>query len=116
MKNLLILLALSFTILNAETIFNGQCIDSYYTRNNTTIYYYRSATPTTLRSTGESKSKIDELRTNTNKFYYDADNNRCVAIMEDNTTLFMSSLVGILIGFTILFFSVLLTIKVGSKK
>lgn len=30
-------------------------------------------------------------------------------------TAFMSSLSGILIGFTILFFSVFLTIKVGSK-
>ncbi|PLY06609.1 MAG: hypothetical protein C0625_08425 [Arcobacter sp.] len=116
MKNLLTLLALSYTFLNAETIYNGKCIDSYYTGNNTTIYYYRSATPTTLRTMTESKAKIDELRENTNKFYFDKNTNNCIAIMEDNTSLFMDSLIGILIGFSILFFSIFLTIKVGSKK
>jgi hypothetical protein len=41
------------------------------------------------------------------------------AFSSDLTTsneAFLSSLTGILIGFTILFFSVYLTIKVGSKK
>ncbi len=97
MKFLLSLLFI-ITFCNAETIFNGQCVDSYFTRNNTTIYYYRSATPTVLRSTSESKSKIQEFRNNTNKFYYDSDTNTCIAYMEDENQIFMMSLTGLICG------------------
>lgn len=97
MKFLLSLLFV-ITFCNAETIYNGQCVDSYYTGNDTVIYYYRSATPTTLRSMSESKSKIQELRNNTDIFYYDSDTNTCVAYMEDKNHIFMMSLTGLICG------------------
>jgi hypothetical protein len=115
MKTLLFILVVSFSSLYADSIYNGKCVSSFSTSNSTTSIFinYTNGQTSTI---SESKSKIQELRNNRNAFTYDAVNNKCIAIMTDNTKTFMSSLVGILIGFSILFYSILITIKVGSKR
>lgn len=113
MKYILILLSLSITFLSAETIFNGKCVNSFYTLDSTTLKIsYSNGSSSTV---SESKAKIEELVSNVGSFYYDANNSYCVGILDDATIIFMDSLSGILIGFSILFGLILLTIRIGSK-
>ena len=92
--SLLFIMTFSF----AETIYNGECIDSYYTNNSSTIYYYSSARPTQLNNMLASNAKIQELINNTNKFHYDSKTNTCIAYMEDENKTFMMSLTGLICG------------------
>lgn len=113
MKTLLfIFLFLQFSL--ASTIYtNGKCVEYFdvYDKSNTLYIEYSSGRTTTTKAT---KSKLDILAQNVNKYKYE--DNYCIPILEDNTKLFMSSIIGVLIGFTILFFSLFITIKVGSKR
>ena len=99
--------------LQAQSIYNGKCVDYFYTLDSSTLKIKYSS-KTTESTISESKSKIEELISNSSKFYYE--DGECRAILSTNNEIFLSSLVGILIGFTILFFSIFITIKVGAKK
>lgn len=96
MKFLLSLLFI-ITFSNAESIYNGKCVDYFYTLNSSTlkIKYSSKSTESTMT---ESKSKIQELRNNTNKFYYDSDTNTCIAYMLDENHTLMMSLSGLVCG------------------
>lgn len=111
MKKYLFLSIIFVSFLKADTILNGSCVSSFYTSGNK-IYY---TTVSGTFQTNYSDTTINTLSSNINKFTYDSVSNS-IPIMSSNTEIFMSSLTGILIGFTILFFSIQLVILVGSKR
>lgn len=117
--------------LNATTIYNGKCVQSFQVFASASplvnITYFHT---TTIETVPYTDSLINSLVSNDGKFIYiptGGVTTRCHYV-ENNNTLgmtneqysfmmaFLSSLTGILIGFTILFFAIFLTIKVGSKK
>ena len=119
MKTFLLIFIFALS-LKAESSYQAKCVNSYYltsvgSTHRINIIY--SNTPTTTTVLTYSTAIITELVNNNNKFSYDSSLNRCNATMTDsNNKVLISSLTGILIGFTILFFAIFLTIKVGSRK
>lgn len=113
MKSLLFILITFVSVLNADSIYtNGKCVKYFGTSDNNQLYIEYSNGRTNVVSFKRANAEF--LINNVNKFYYE--NGECLPILKSNTEIFMSSLAGILIGFVILLFSILLTIKVGSKK
>lgn len=112
LKTLLFIFIITLS-LKAETIFNGRCVESFYTFDNSTIHLIYSDKNSKDSNISYSINKITTLVNMQNQFTYDNENDLCIPT---NNTVFFSSLVGILIGFSILFFSIFLTIKVGAKK
>lgn len=99
--------------LKADYFYTGKCIDSAYVMG--TSYYIRYSGMTTY-STSNS-TVFNSLVTTGDLFYYNPTLNTCnLKTTTDTNQILLSSLTGILIGFTILFFAIFLTIKVGSKK
>ena len=119
MKTFLLIFIFALS-LKAESSYQAKCVNSYYLTSTGTTYRINvtySNTPTIVNILAYSTAIITELVNNNNKFSYDSTLNRCNAIMTDsNNQVIISSLTGILIGFTILFFAIFLTIKVGSRK
>lgn len=118
MKTLLFIF-ISIISLNAETSYQAKCVNFYYltssgTTNRINLIY--SATPTTVNVITYSNSILAELLNGTDKYKYDSSTLRCNAVFNEPYKSLLSSLTGILIGFTIMFFAIFLTIKVGSKK
>lgn len=108
----LIILTLIYSLSFADTILNGSCVSSFYTLGNK-IYY---TTVSGTFQTNYTDTIINTLSSNIDKFTYDSTSLSCVAVMSSSNKVFLSSLTGILIGFTILFFSVQLAILIGSKR
>lgn len=109
--------------LKADTVYQGKCVKSFSLMVSTSIYivYYNDTTVTVAYTT----DILNTLINNQDKWQYIAP--QCKPIPKNNTLgmtneqysfmmAFLSSLTGILIGFTILFFAIFLTIKVGSRK
>lgn len=114
MKTLLIILFTTI-YLNAESFYKGKCVDNVII-TSTSIYVYFSGD---LYSTvyPNEISIVNQLSHNNNNYFYDMERKTCNLKKSINDTKYLlSSLVGILIGFTLLFFSILITIKVGTKK
>lgn len=124
MKTFLLIFIFALS-LKAESSYQSKCVNSFYlTSSGTThrINVVYSHTPSTVNALTYSYQIIDELVNNDNKFKYDSVTNRCNLVLRNNTLgmtneqyAFLSSLIGVLVGFVILFFSIFLTIKVGSK-
>lgn len=102
-KYLLLLILAIF--LNAETIYNGRCVDNYYTYdNNSLIIEYSSGR---VIRTSESKSKIQELVSNDGFFVYNEDTYNCESALNTYFGLnqmqfnFLSALTGLLTAFLI---------------
>lgn len=100
------LFLLSFAILlNAETIYNGKCVDNYYTYDNSTLIIEYSS-GRTIRTT-ESKSKIQELVSSDGFFFYNDDTYACESALKKYYGLnemqfnFLSGLTGLLCAFLI---------------
>lgn len=115
-------LSLKAEPLTAEplTAYNNTCIYNY-TMTNNNINLYPSMTPS-YYSVSYSINIYNQLLINTGKYTLDS-NGYCVPKTSNYNNLgltenqvLLSSLTGILIGFTILFFAIFLTIKVGSRK
>jgi len=119
MKTFLLIFIFALS-LKAESSYQAKCVNSYYLTSTGTTYRINvtySNTPTTVNVLTYSTAIINELVANNDKFKFDSTTGRCNAIITDsNNQILISSLTGILIGFTILFFSIFLTIKVGSRK
>lgn len=113
MKALLFIFIIFMSVLNADSIYtNGKCVKYFDTSDNTRLYIEYSNGNTS--SVSFRRANVEFLINNINKFYYE--DGECKPIFKSNTQIFMSSLVGILIGFVILFFSILITVKVGAKR
>jgi len=112
MKTLLFIFLFALS-LNADSIYsNGKCVKYFYTEDTNQLKIeYSNGNTNTLTF---NRANVDFLISNINKFYYE--NGMCKPIFKTNTQIFMSSLIGILIGFSILFFSIFLTIKIGAKR
>ena len=124
MKTFLLIFIFPF-FLNADTLHDGRCVKKftveYTTPNNSkyirVIYYNDTQALITY-----ADSLLSQLTNNIDKFTYSSfyqplnglTYNICTPKGTDNQII-ISSLTGILIGFTILFFSIFLTIKVGSR-
>jgi hypothetical protein len=118
MKTLLFIF-ISIISLYAETSYQAKCVNSYYLTSSGTTYRINliySSTPTVTNVLTYSSAILTELTNGTDKFKYDSSTLRCNAVFNEPYKSFLSSLTGILIGFTIMFFAIFLTIKVGSKK
>lgn len=105
--------------LKADSSYQSKCVKDFYltssgTTNRINIFY--SHTPNTVNVYTYSTSIVNELVNNIDKFSFDSTTSRCNPILNQPYKFLLSSLTGILIGFVILFFSIFLTIKVGSKK
>ena len=108
--------------LKADTIYDAKCVSNFIVSNNVTniklIKIFFSDTTKPIISIPYDQTVLDSLVFNMDKFYYPTrGSNLCIpkTTNTDNQVL-LSSLTGILIGFTILFFAIFLTIKVGSRK
>ena len=118
MKTFLFIFAFAFS-LNADSSYQAKCVKDFYLTSTGTTYRINitySNTPTTINVISYSSSIISELVNNIDKFTYDSTTSRCKPILNQPYKVLISSLTGILIGFTILFFAIFLTIKVGSRK
>lgn len=118
MKTLLFIF-ISIISLNAETSLSGKCVNSFYFKTTGTtnqIFVYFSATPTVTTVYAYSASTVSELTNGLDKFVYNPASGWCKSVSNQSQQYLLSSLTGILIGFTIMFFAIFLTIKVGSKK
>lgn len=116
MKTLLFIFMLTLS-LKADSVLWGRCVKSYYIIDGSKIsdrVIFVNFSNNTTYKTSYTDEKLTLLNDSFNKYTYDSNNNSCVAKSSDN--VFLSSLVGILIGFSILFFSIFLTIKIGAKK
>jgi hypothetical protein len=96
MKFLLVLLFI-ITFSNAETIFNRKCVDYFYIKDSILSLKYSDATVESVIFL-ISKSTIQDLATNINKFHYDSDNDSCVLNIEDTNYIFLMSLTGLICG------------------
>lgn len=112
MKTLLFILITYTSSFSASMYSNGKCVDYFDTSDTNRLYIeYSNGSTQNIKL---NRANTEFLINNINKFYYE--NGQCKPILQSTTQMFMSSLMGILIGFTILFFSILITIKVGAKK
>lgn len=109
MKTLLFIFMLTLS-LKAESLYQGMCVDDFYFKNSR--LYYKVSGASSYSNTYFNTARINIFIHTIDKYEYI--NNVCVP--KKNDTVFLSSLVGILIGFSILFFSIFLTIKIGAKK
>lgn len=123
MKTFLLIFIFALS-LKAESFYNNRCVDSFWFKDyqSSSPYVIFSRTPNTVEVL--TSSTVPTLVSNMDKFKYNPITNECHAVMtKSNNTLgmtneqyaFLSSLIGVLVGFVILFFSIFLTIKVGSK-
>ena len=118
MKTFLLIFIFALS-LKADSSYQSKCVKDFYLTSTGTTYRINviySNTPTTVNAITYSTSIISELVNNMDKFTYDSTTSRCIPILNQPYQVLLSSLTGILIGFTILFFSIFLTIKVGSRK
>ena len=111
MKTFLLIFIFALS-LKADTVYSGRCVKSFSLMVSTNIYivYYNDTTTTVPYTT----DILNTLINNMNKWEYIAP--QCRPKTTTDTKVLISSLTGILIGFTILFFAIFLTIKVGSRK
>ena len=108
--------------LKADTIYDAKCVSSFLAINTSTntklIKITFSDTSKPIISIPYDQTVLDSLVFNMDKFYYPTQGSNFCTSKTTNTDnqVLLSSLTGILIGFTILFFAIFLTIKVGSRK
>ncbi len=115
-----LLLTFFLNFLFSDTVFNGECVEHFNTRRGIIALKYSNGNKSW---TYYNEAKLNTLVNNMGKFEYHKDNKTChiknrydVLNIDEKDYNFLSALVGILIGFTIFFFSVLVTVKVGSSK
>ncbi len=102
-----IFISIFSTILFSESMYNGKCVDNYYTLDSTTlkIQYSRGTTSTI----SESKSKIQELIQSDGYFKYNAETGFCESAtnqflgMNEMQFNFLNALTGLLSAFLITF-------------
>ncbi len=121
MKTFLLIFIFALS-LNAESIYNSKCVKDFNVYKSGTISNISlTYSDNTTQLVAYSDSLLSFLIAGLDKFEqstYKAGMSNvvsCKSITKNNTQILISSLTGILIGFTILFFSIFLTIKVGSR-
>jgi len=124
MKTFLLIFIFALS-LKADSMYNAKCVNSYSiakitpTSYNLQIIYSDNTISNFVGSTASSLDVyLNVLIQNDGLFTVTKQGNvvACGSKTTTDTKVLISSLTGILIGFTILFFSIFLTIKVGSRK
>lgn len=118
LKILLIIITFS-SVSNASYMYDqiDRCIEDFYSQNGT-FYYYRSDTPTTLRTLTTNKTHGRIL----SGYEYDSLTQKCEYGFARKNGLtheqynFLLALVGIIFGGTFMFFSVNAFVTVGGKR
>lgn len=105
MSKYIFLFILFFSFSNAETIFNGKCVDNFFiNKNNILVIEYSDNTKSKEFS---SQYTIDSLVNNIGLFYYDSSTSKCLLATSKYFGLteiqfnFMSALTGLLTAFLI---------------
>jgi hypothetical protein len=114
MMRILLVLFFTLSILNADVLYakKKRCIlDNYYFKDNKFHYTYSS----TNRNASTSTYKSSDL-----EFGYEYTDNKCQKLqilktlnLEYHDYQFLSSLVGLFLGFTLFFFSLFIFVKRG---
>ncbi len=97
--------------LSSYSLFDARCVKSFYIQNYK--IYIKYANITNIYEIPYSSDKINFLVSNLDKFVLK--NDVCTLNTLDKNSAFFSSLIGILVGFCILFFSLMITVFVGKK-
>lgn len=94
MKYLFILLFV-ITFSNSTTLFNGDCIESYFVDGNKIVYI--TSDSRTLQ-VNYSDSAISSLVQNTDKFYFDSISSTCNAYNKDSNNTLLMAFTGLICG------------------
>lgn len=102
--------------LNADFVLKGRCVKSFSFPSSANIEVVFSDSPQYISTNAFTGDALNQLLISRDLFTYDSNTQQCTLLTTTNNKVLISSLTGILIGFTILFFAIFITIKVGSKK